>query len=124
MDKPKKLGITSQEAAAMLISGGQTSDPHKAAMIAEGRDLDMDGLQKAHLRRMMGVDFRIKIAPNKLHVSTKVQPYVTTWCRIKEGETDKYGHIIEEALMNRLVDACLRLKLKYEATVKKLEATK
>lgn len=107
--------MTSLEAAALILSGGKTTDPNKAELMASGQELDLDDLQKAHLRRMMGFDFRIKLNPNKIHVSSKEEPFVTTWCKVNPGETDKYGHIIQEDLIDRMVDACLRLKYKYEA---------
>lgn len=104
--KKKKLGVTSTEAAALLMSDGRTSDPEEAALLAQGSILDMDALQRSALRNMMGFDFRIKPAPNKYHVSSTKPPYVTTWC--------KYTGIEDEAFIDRLVDACLRLKIKHD----------
>lgn len=68
--------------------------------------LNLDALQRAHLRRMMGVNFRIKVTPNKYHITTTEDPYVTTWC--------KFTGVVDEAFIDRLVNACLRLKIKYE----------
>lgn len=113
---PSKL--TSVEAAALYLSNGQTTDPVKASMMASGQELDMDAMQRSHLRRMMGFDFRIKIQPNKIHVSSKQEPFVTTWMRIKEGDVVN-GMIANEETVDRLVDACLRLKLKYEKELTK-----
>jgi hypothetical protein len=81
-------------------------------------DLELDGLRRAHLRRMMGFDFRIKIRPNKIHISSKEEPYVTTSCKLKEDETNEYGHILKEEAIDRLVAACLRLKTKFEEAKK------
>lgn len=117
--------LTSEEAAALWLSNGATSDPFIATSGAyelDGEGIKMDDYRKAKLRDMMGFDFRIKVKINKVHVSSKQDPYVTTHCKIKEGELDKYGNIISEPLIDRLVDACLRLKLKYEAEVARLEA--
>lgn len=113
--------MTSIEAAALYLSQGKTTDPVLATAIDESRNEDMglDAFQKSHLRRMMGFDFRMKMAPNKIHVSSKEEPYVSTHCKIKEGETDKHGNIIKEELIDRLVEACLRLKTKYEAELEK-----
>lgn len=116
---PNKM--TSVEAAALYLSGGKTTDPVLATAMDEARDetMGLDAIQRSHLRRMMGFDFRMKMAPNKIHVSSKTPPFVTTHCKIKDGETDDYGNIIKEELIDRLVDACLRLKKKYEAEVEK-----
>lgn len=118
-DQSKKKGLTSVEAAALYLSDGRTADPNLAVIIDQNRqnDIDMDALQRAHLRRMMGFDFRIKFAPNKIHISSKQPPYVTTWCRLKEGdalETPQGFQLTNEQAIDRLVDACARLKDKYD----------
>jgi hypothetical protein len=118
-DEPKKQGLTSVEAAALYLSNGQTKDPTLAAVIDENakNELNMDALQRAHLRRMMGFDFRIKFAPNKIHVSSKQEPYVTTWCKVLEGDvlkTPEGGMLTNDEAINRLVDACARLKTKWD----------
>lgn len=122
-DKSKK-GLSSVEAAALWLSDGQTTDPSMAAIIDKNRqnELNMDGLQRAHLRRMMGFDFRIKFAPNKIHVSSKTEPYVTTWCRLQAGDvqdTPDGAMLTNEAAVDRLVDACARLKQKHDKAVAK-----
>lgn len=112
-----KKGLTSIEAAALILSDGKTTDPTMAASISDGNDLDMDALQRSHLRRMMGFDFRMKVAPNKIHVSSKQEPYVTTYCKLKEGdvlETFNGFGLTNEDVIDRLVDACSRLKAKWE----------
>lgn len=109
-DQPKKKGMTSLEAAALIISQGHTDDINKAATYAQGVSLEIDGLQRAHLRRMMGFDFEIQQLPNVLLITSKEKPFARTRCDVWEGETDEYGNIIDEALINRLVDSCLRLK--------------
>lgn len=111
-EDPDKL--TSVEAAALLISGGKTKDPGMASYIAEGREFDEDKLIQSHLRRMMGFDFRIKVNPNKIHISSKQEPYVTTHMKLKEGDLNPLLELTNEEAVDRLVDACLRLKNKYE----------
>lgn len=113
--------MTSLEAAALYLSGGKTRDPALAVVLDENAkdEFNMDAMQRAHLRRMMGFDFRMKMAPNKIHVSSKEEPYVTTHCKIREGEMNGQ-HIVKESLIDRLVDACLRLKIKHDAEVARL----
>jgi len=77
----------------------------------EKNTLNLDALQRAHLRRMMGFNFRFKEAPNKLHVSSTSQPYVSTWC--------KFNGVYDEASIDRLVNACERLKIKHDKEVAK-----
>jgi hypothetical protein len=115
---PSKL--SSLEAAALYLSDGATKDPAKAAIIDANKknELNMDALQRAHLRRMMGFNFRIKMQPNKIHVSSTQDPYVTTWCRIT-GDDVINGQITNEATLDRLVDACARLKGKYDKALAK-----
>jgi|SRR6185437_5485127 len=115
MEQPKKKGMTSLEAAALVLSNGHTTDLNKAAVMSKGVDLNMDNLQRAHLRRMMGFDFQIKQTATKIHVYSKEGPHVSTSAKIWQGELDEYGNIINEELIDRLVDACLRLKKKWIA---------
>lgn len=119
-----KKGMTSVEAAALILSGGATKDAEEAQILASADAFDMDGLQRSHLRRMMGFDFRIKIRPDqhKILVSSKDGPKVRTHAKIKDGEIDQYGNIINEDLIDRLVDACARLKAKWEAANDKADA--
>ncbi len=70
---------------------------------------DMDALTRSHLRRMMGFDFQIKQDERKLHVYAKEYPHTHTHCRY-DGE-------INEKTIDKLVDACLRLKIKHEEAV-------
>jgi uncharacterized protein YggE len=108
-------GLTSEEAAALFLSGGVTKDVQEAEMIASGHMFNLDAMQRAHLRRMMGFDFEIKPRYNKVYVRSLEGPHVSTWCTIKTDEKDNYGNIIKESAIDRLVDACLRLKQKWEA---------
>jgi hypothetical protein len=110
-DDPKKL--TSLEAAALYLSGGATTDPEKAVHYDQGQELQMDALQRAHLRRMMGFNFELKIRDKKLVVSSAQPPYVSTWCGYP-GEMD-------EKTVDKLVEACLRLKTKYARELRKQE---
>lgn len=119
----KKMGMTSTEFAALMLSGGHTDNLNKAAAYAKGVDLNMDALQRSHLRRMMGFDFEIQQMPNIILVTSKQKPFARTRCDILEGETDSYGNVISEALIDRLVDACMRLKNKW-LEIKRREATR
>lgn len=109
-------GLSSVEGAALFLSGGETTDPNEAVMMAnDHQTFDMDALTRAALRREMGFDFKVKVRGSKVMVSAKDGPQVRTSCRIKPGEVDEHGNIISEELISRLVDACLRLKTKWEA---------
>lgn len=121
-DVPDKKGLTSLEAAALILSDGQTTDPNKAVSMSQGVDLNMDGLQRAHLRRMMGFDFEMQQLPNVILVTSKEKPLVRSRCKVLKGETDEYGNVISDDLINRLVEACLDLKLKYDAEKERLKA--
>lgn len=93
-------GMTSVEAAAMLISGGQTKDPEKAEIIAQGRAFDEDGLMRAHLRRRMGFDFTLEVKDNR---------FVLTDLETKRKASCFYS-VLDEKAVKRLVRACMRLK--------------
>jgi hypothetical protein len=107
--KPNKENLSSEEAAALLLSGGQTKNPREAEHIASGGDgLNLDELQRAHLRRLMGFDFSITVRNKKISVFSTVEPYVTSWCG--------YNGTMDERAIDKLIVTCLRLKKKYEAT--------
>lgn len=119
MKPDDKEKLTSLQAAALILSEGRTDDVEKAELLASGNELDMEALQRAHLRRMMGFDFRMKFRPNKIHVSTTQDPYLSTHCKLQEGDTDKYGNIVNPDVIPRLVAACVRLKAKYDREMAK-----
>jgi hypothetical protein len=100
-------GITSVQAAALYLSGGLTDDPELATTMDRGELLNLDALQRADLRRKMGFDFEIRVQRNFIHVHSKEGPKVSTRARIQHGE-------INEESVNALVNACLRLKEKWE----------
>lgn len=107
-------GLTSVEAAALYVSGGRTTDPELATHLSSGDTLNMDAMQRAHLRRMMGFDFKVRLSGRKLLVSSKEGPKVRTHAKVQPGDVDAYGNIISEELIGRLVEACIRLKVKWE----------
>ena len=109
-------GPTSTDMAAWLISGGQTTDLPLANIYdsASNATFNLDELSRAHLRRMMGFDFQVKIETDRLVISSTQPPYVTTRTKVLPGELDTDGSIISEALISRLVEACMRLKRKYD----------
>lgn len=125
MSNDKKPGLTSVEAAALFLSDGKTSDPRLAQVIDENKqnELDIDGLQRAAIRRELGFDFRLKFAPNKIHVSSTQRPYVSTHMKLKEGDAivklDGQVGLTNEDAIARLVEACLRLKERYYAAKEK-----
>lgn len=121
MPNPKYLqpqpGLTSVQAAALYLSDGKTDDPEEAVHYnATGAGADgfqMDELQKAHLRRMMGFNFEVKLKHKKITVYSTETPYVM-------HET-KYSGIMNEKTVDKIVDACATLKELYEEQVKELE---
>lgn len=112
-DRPKE-SLSSLEAAALFLSEGKTSDPQVASIMANEKTFDMDGMQKSHLRRMMGFDFKVKIDTRKILITSKDEHQMRARCRVLPGELDAYGNIISEDLIDRLVDACLRLKTRWD----------
>lgn len=94
------MNITSLEAAALMVSGGQTTDVEEANLIASGQILGMDALQRAHLRRMMGFDFDIDVHHNRFVITDKQRRYKTS-CFYSD---------LDDKAVKRLVRACLRLK--------------
>lgn len=60
MSQPKKPTMTSQEAAALLLSGGKTSDVEEANLMDQGKLLDPDALERAYYRRALGFDVDIE----------------------------------------------------------------
>jgi hypothetical protein len=121
LDPAKNPKMTSTEAAAMYLSNGMTKDVAKAKLIDANKatELNMDALQRAHLRRMMGFDFQVKFAPNKIHISTQQEPYLSTHCKLKDGDITEDGYITNMPTVDRLVDACGRLKVKHDTEMAK-----
>lgn len=117
--KPGKIGMTSVEAGALLVTKGQSKDPEVAEQYDEAHELEIDGLMRAKLRESMGFDFEIKVRPNKIHIFSLGRPRVTSSAKIKPGEVDVYGNIINENVVGRLVEACLVLKQRHDAKVAK-----
>ena len=117
-DPPK---LSSVEAAALLVSGGKTKDPTLADVYAnEAKDtFNMDAMQRAHLRRMMGFDFKVRFTTHKVFVTSKTGPIVRTRATLEDGEVDEYGNVIKESAIEKLVDACVRLKQKWDEEVAK-----
>lgn len=122
-----KLGLTSEEGAALLLSEGKTKDPYLAAMmndptIPQLKSPEMlDAEQRDGLRKMMGFDFEVKVRPNKVHVFSLTGPRVTAHAKIKEGDVDKYGNITNPDLIDRMVAACVKLKERHDAALAKAE---
>jgi len=99
---------TSLEAAALILSQGQTKDPAKAHHIAQGGNpFDMDALQRAHLRRMMGFDFSLNERYKKVIIMSNQSPLVS--------EEFDFSGVWDEESVELLVEHCLKLKEKYEA---------
>lgn len=116
---PTKMSST--EAAALFLSDGKTTDPNLAAMMddpnlidIETNPLKLDMKQRAELRRMMGFSFTIKETSKKIHVYSKEGPKLSTHCSLKNG-------LVDNSVIDDLVDACLRLKIKWDKAVDKLE---
>jgi hypothetical protein len=99
-------------------------DVNEAAILSSAPAFEMDKLQQAHLRRMMGFDFVVKIAGRRILVISKEGPHVIKRANIKPGEMDEYGNIIDPKLIDRLSEACVRLKISWDAEVMRREANK
>jgi hypothetical protein len=123
-DIANQTNLTSREAAALILSDGRTSDVAEAELLTSAPSLELDGLQRAHLRRMMGFNFAVKVHGSRILVISKEGPHIITRCNIKSGEMDDYGNITSEKLIERLVNACVRLKIQWDAEQMRLEAKK
>jgi hypothetical protein len=97
----------------------QAAEEYLDAMYEASQILDVDKLTRANLRRRMGFDFKIKYAPNKIHVYSEEGPRLSTHCKLFPGDIVD-GEIMTETCINRLVDACLRLRIKWNKVAKKL----
>ena len=94
--------MTSREAGALIASGGKTTDVEQANLMAEGKLLDPEALERAYYRRALGFDFSCEIDPanhaayardDELNLSVKI-----VW-------TDD-----DERNSERLAKACMKLK--------------
>lgn len=119
MKKTKKTGLTSEEAAALFLSDGKTTDVNKAAAYDRGHEFDMDLLMRSGLRRAMGFDFKVKLGGSKIYFYSETGPRVSARCKVQDGEMDKYGNVISQDLVDRMVEACMVLKQKWDAKVEK-----
>ncbi len=62
-----KYTMSSTEAGALIVSGGATDDPEQANLMAEGKLLDPDKLERAYYRRLLGFDLSVTPDPDKHH---------------------------------------------------------
>lgn len=100
-----KQGLTSLEAAALLVSGGKTKDYQEANHMASN-PFDLDKLQQAHLRRMMGFDWGVDITYKKMRVYSKQAPFVES--------TADFSGLMDEDAVDILVETCLDVKMKWD----------
>jgi hypothetical protein len=100
----KTGGKTSVEAAVEYL---ETMDEMKSVF-------DMDGLERAALRRAMGFDFDITFAPSKIFVSARDHKKLRVHVKLTDGDVDANGDIIPGKVESRLADACVRLKAKFD----------
>lgn len=120
--KPKKkVGLDSVEASALLMSEGYTKDPMEATKYHDEFTPDIDAEMRAKLRESMGFDFKIKMQDRKrLIVTTKGHPRLRVQTFVNPADVDEYGNIISQALINRLVDACIALKAKWDVRMEEM----
>jgi hypothetical protein len=96
--------MTSVEAAALLLSGGATTDPDEANLMNDGQLLDPDALERAYYRRLFGFDFEVEIQPDKA-IARDNDLGLKVSCSWIEGDDDG------------------KLKAKHDKAVKKTEDT-
>jgi len=118
----KKLGVDSVEASALMLSEGYTKDPEEALAYDQEFNDQMDKEMRAKLRDAMGFDFKIKMQGNRMTITSKDKPRVRVHTFINPGDKDDYDNIVSEALIQRMVDACLRLKAKWDAKHEEIAA--
>lgn len=105
----QKPSMSSLQAAALILSEGATDDVETAEMVAEGKILDPDALQRAHFRRMLGFDFTIQPDPDNYKMLIRDdETGITVTCRIEADFNNQAA---------RLAKGCIKLKRLHEAYV-------
>jgi hypothetical protein len=56
----RKPTMTSREVGALIVSEGRTTDADKANLMAQGKLLDPDALERSYYRRILGFDCTVK----------------------------------------------------------------
>lgn len=88
------------------------------------QEFDMDRLAKAAAVRELGFEFDIKMSTqwNKIYLRTRTVPYVTSYCKIAEGDvvnTADGPKIANQATLNRFQNALVKLKVRHDEAKKK-----
>ena len=107
MSNPKPPTMTSREAAALLVSGGTTTDADYANLMAEGKALDPDKLQRAHFRRAIGFDFTVNTYPVS-HYFTVTDDETKNVIKGVWLDDDDKGNA------TRMSKACIKLKKQHD----------
>lgn len=108
----KPVGLTSEEAGALIVSGGRTKDVDQADDL---NNWDGQDKFKAMLAEQMGFEFKVKISPNFVHFYSVTPPRVSARARINKGDVDEYGNITSEDLIERMVNAALVLQQRWSS---------
>lgn len=109
-------GMTSREAAAMMISDGATKDVALAELIADGKALDPDVLTRSHFRRQFGFDFTVEPDPKSLrYIIRDAELGLSVTCGY-EADFNNQGA--------RLAKACIKLKKLHDKKLAETEAQK
>ncbi len=105
--------MSSLEAAALILSQGATTDVEQAELMAEGKILDPDALERAYYRRIFGFDMNVEIDEkrHKAYVRDMDLGLLTT-CTYTDDDN---------ANAKRLSKACIKLKAMHDAKVEYAE---
>lgn len=90
LPQPQK-GMTSLDAAALVLSDGRTTDPEKAEAYATGHTFDMDALEKSALVRWTGFPFSMTVYRNRILFTDDTTNLKTTclWTEPMDMKTGK-----------------------------------
>ena len=102
--------MTSTEAAALLLSGGKTTDVEEANLMESGQLLDPDALERAYYRRIFGFDFTTYMDNDKHKIICRDEDLDITVTGTLASDTDKDAQT--------LARLCMKLKRLHEKAVK------
>ena len=110
--EPDFKNLTSDQAAALLISEGKTSNAEDAAFYQTVEDIgdefvfDLQESLRNDLKRRMGFDFAVEIRKTKVTVRAVEGKQVSKWMRRPKEWTPKD--------IEKLVKICLKVKKEWE----------
>jgi hypothetical protein len=108
--------MTSLEAAALILSEGKTTDVEQAELMASGKLMDPDALERAYYRRLFGFDVTVLVDEAKHQAIVRDDEL---------GLTVKFSWLEDDTNdgnAKRLSKACIKLMKKHEDYLNTQEA--